>query len=383
MGILVVTWNFPPRRGGIEYLISSICAGLKKHHTVFVVTAHSIAENSPAERIFRPRWPGLFIFFLYALAQGALLLYRNPRISIILGGSALVTPIVVVLARLFGRKAVVQTHGLDLIYPSMLYQLLCVRWVKFCDRVIANSHYTATVAEENGTRAGLVAVLPPGVDWERFSSLVCVEPVKKELRLAGKRILLFVGRLARRKGVEEFIKRSLPQIVQAVPDVCFVVVGHNPTDSLTHRADVLSTLEETIAELGLENHVRLLGQLDDDRLADICQAADLMILPALPMQHDVEGFGLVLLEAAAAGIPAVATRVGGIPDAIEHNKSGILVDPNNYEELSLAAIGLLTDEEKRRRMGAYARQRVKEKFSWGKIIARYESVLSDVIARKV
>jgi phosphatidylinositol alpha-1,6-mannosyltransferase len=323
----------------------------------------------------------MFTFFLYALVQGALLLYRNPRIKIVLGGSALVTPIVVVLARLFGRKAVVQTHGLDLIYPNMLYQLLCARWVKFCDRVIANSHYTATVAEKKGTRSGAIVVIPPGVDWSRFNSLLCAT-TREELGLLGRRILLFVGRLARRKGIEEFINSSLPRIVQAVPDVCFVVVGHNPTDSLVHREDVLSNLRQIIAKRSLEDHVHLLGQLSDDQLVNIYGAADLMIFPALPMQNDVEGFGLVLLEAAAAGIPAVATRLGGIPDAVEHNKSGILVEPNNYEALSQSVIDLLTDEEKRCRMGEYARQRVKEQFSWEKITTRYESVLSDVVARR-
>jgi glycosyltransferase involved in cell wall biosynthesis len=88
------------------------------------------------------------------------------------------------------------------------------------------------------------------------------------------------------------------------------------------------------------------------------------------------------LEAAATGLPAVATRVGGISDAIEDEKSGILVEPDSYDQLSQSVIGLLTDEEKRRTMGEYARQRVKEKFSWRKIITCYESVLSDVVAPK-
>lgn len=381
MGILVVTWNFPPRRGGMEYLISSLCAGLKRHHSVFVVTAHSIAEDPPAERIFRPRWPGLFIFFVYAIMQGAILLHRNPGIKVILGGSALVTPIVLVLARLFGRAAVVQTHGLDLIYPSKLYQLSCVRWVKTCDRVIANSRYTAKVAAERGTTAEKIAVIPPGVEWERFASSACVEAMKEELRLTGKKIILFVGRLARRKGIKEFVETSFRQIIQAVPNLCLVIVGGNATESLVHNEDLLGELKATVARLGLENHVSLRGRVADEEVVKIFQVADLMILPVLPMKNDIEGFGIVILEAAAARVPAVATRLGGIPDAIEHEQSGILVEPGDYRQLSEAVIALLGDEGKRRRMGEHARQRVKEKFSWEQIIARYESVLSDVVAR--
>jgi phosphatidylinositol alpha-1,6-mannosyltransferase len=381
MDILVVSWNFPPRRGGIEYLIGGLCDGLKKKHSVRVVSSYSATAETTGEAIFRPRWPGLFVFFLYAFARGALLLRRDTGIGVILGGSALVTPLVLMLARLFKRKAVVLTHGLDLSYPSMLYNVLCLRWLKLCDRVIANSRHTAGLARETGARESAIRVIPPGLHWERFTSFGSTDLVKEELGLTDRKIVLFVGRLARRKGVKEFIKQSLPRIVQTVRDVCFVIVGGNPTESLAHSGDLVGEITAIVAELGLEKHVRLLGRLDDEKLTKVLQIADVLVLPVLSMKDDVEGFGIVLLEAAAAGIPAVATRLGGIPDAIEQGKSGILVEPDNYEELSQSVIGLLTDRDERERLGEYAKWRVKEKFSWDKIIARYESVLSDLFAR--
>lgn len=376
MDILVITWNFPPRRGGIENLIGRLCIGLRKKHAVFVITSHSASDPSMNGAIFRPRWRGLLMFFLYALFRGAVVLYRNPNIEVILGGSALVTPLVLILARLFRRRAVVQTHGLDLIYPKIVYQLLCVRWIRFCDRIIANSRYTASSAEQKGARASSIVVVPPGVNWERFSSSAGIQPVKRRLGLEGKKILLFIGRLARRKGVKEFIQGSFPQIVQAVPTVCFVIVGDNPRESLTHREDLLTEIQATIAELGLETHVRLIGWVDNGEVVRICQIADLLVLPVLPMESDVEGFGIVVLEAAAAGTPAVATRSGGIPDAIEHGRSGILVEPGDYEGLSQSIVTLLTDEGRRRAMGEYAKKRAKEAFSWETILEKYEIALS-------
>ncbi len=88
------------------------------------------------------------LFCLYALWRGAVLLCRNPKIEVVFGGSVLVTPLVLILARLFGRKAIVQAHGLDVIYSNRLYQAMCVRWVTWCDRVVANSTYTGSLIEK-------------------------------------------------------------------------------------------------------------------------------------------------------------------------------------------------------------------------------------------
>jgi phosphatidylinositol alpha-1,6-mannosyltransferase len=314
-------------------------------------------------------------FALFALWRGALLLRRDPGISVIFGGSTVVTPLVLILARLFGRRAVVQVHGLDIVYRSALYQLLCVRWLKGCDRIIANSAYTASLAETKGVSADRISVVPPGVEPERFTAPVDVDATKKLFGLEGRRVILFVGRLARRKGVKEFIQKSLPEIVAAVPQACFVIVGANPTESLTHRDDMVTEIAAAASRLNLERHVMLLGSLSDDDVVKLYQTCDLVVLPALATPDDVEGFGIVLLEAAAAGKPVVATRAGGIPDAVEQGKSGVLVEAGEYDALSRATVDLLSDEKQRQMMGAYARKRLSEHFTWEKILPLYETAL--------
>jgi phosphatidylinositol alpha-1,6-mannosyltransferase len=375
MEILVITWNFPPRRGGIEYLVSNLCAGLRERHSVRVITAHVQSVESVEEEVFRAPWPGVLPFALYALWCGARLLVRNRGVKIILGGSVLVTPLVLFLARLFGRKAVVQAHGLDLVYRNFLYQQLCVRWIKLCERIVANSAYTASRAVQKGARPDQIAVIPPGVYPERFAGPVNVDAIKKEFGLEGKQIILFVGRLAKRKGVKAFIEESLVKIVREVPNACFVIVGDNPSESLTHRDDALGEIRAVVTEMQLQDHIRLLGSLSDEEVVKLYQACDVVLLPALAQTDDVEGFGIVLVEAAAAGKPAVATRVGGIPDAVEDGKGGILVEPGDYEQFAGAVIALLRDGRRNLMMGECAQRRVKEKFCWGKIIDRYELAL--------
>jgi phosphatidylinositol alpha-1,6-mannosyltransferase len=375
MHILIISWNYPPRRGGIEYLMSRLYSGLKERNSVQLITACARSPNPVEEGIFRAPLPGLIAFALYALWRGGLLLFRNPRIEIIFGGSFLVTPLVLILARLFGRRAMVQAHGLDLLHPSVLYQILCVRWGKFCDRIVANSRYTASVSREKGVLPNLISIVPPGVDAERFSSSEhCTR--EAQLRLEGRKTILFVGRLARRKGVKEFVQHSLTEIVREVPNALFVIAGNNPADSLTHRDDLLSEISAVISKLGLQDHVRLMGGVDDGELIRLYRACDLVILPALRARYDIEGFGIVLLEAAAAGKPTVATRVGGIPDAVEDGKSGILVEPDDYLRLSRAIIELLNNPTTRSVMGNFGQQRVREQFAWSKIIALYETVFA-------
>jgi phosphatidyl-myo-inositol dimannoside synthase len=376
MGILVVSWNFPPRRGGAEYLISNLVAGLRRNHAVFVITAHASSSGSTEEGVFRAPWPGLVAFALYVLWRGASLLFQNREVRVVFGGSALVTPLVLILARLFHRKAVAQAHGSDLVYRNALYQALCVRWLKLCDRVVANSAYTASLAFRKGVPRELTYVIPPGIHPERFAQPVNVEALKKEFALQDKRTILFVGRLAKRKGVKEFIEKSFLGIIKEVPDACFVIVGDNPSESLTQRDDALSEIRAVISKMNLLDHVRLHGPASDDELVKLYQASDVVILPALAETDDVEGFGIVLLEAAAAGKPTVAMRVGGIPDAIEDGKSGILVEPGDYGRLADALVALLRDGNRRLMMGEYARRRVDERFCWERVIKRYDLAVS-------
>ena len=370
MKILLITWNYPPRRGGIEYLMGHLVGALKEKHSLVVITAHAPSPGVAEAGVYRAPWRGLIPFALYALWRGAWAL-RNRHVGVIFGGSVMVTPLVLILARLFGRKAVVQAHGLDLVFPDLFYQSLCVRWLRFCDLVIANSAYTASLAARKGVPADLISVIPPGINPDAFGSPPDVAALKESWGLADRPIILFVGRLAKRKGVKEFIEKCFTEIVHEMPRVCFVIVGDNPHESLTHRGDVLSEIKTMIADMKLQNHVRLLGALGDDDVIALYHACDVVILPALPTTDDVEGFGITLLEAAAAGKPTVATRAGGIPDAVEDGKSGIIVEPDNDCGLSQAIISLLKDRGKSLAMGEFGRRRVQEKFSWNKVGALY------------
>lgn len=373
MEILVVTWNFPPRCGGMEQLLAALCEGLGKNHRLFIITSHADNADPDQPGIFRPRYPGLLAFFFYSLWQGALLLRCYRGIRVVFGGSVLVTPLTLILARLFGRKAIIQCHGLDLLYPKIAYQHLVVRWLRFCDHVISNSRYTALLAKDKGVAEQSMTIIPPGVHWQKFVNENNADALKLERGLQGKKIILFVGRLAPRKGVKEFIEKSLVQIIQEIPEACFLIVGDNPSESLIHRDDVRSEIASMISVCHLEEKVHWLGAVSDEELVKIYHLCDLVVLPVLEMKDDVEGFGIVALEAAAAGKPVVATSVGGIPDAVEDGLNGILVQPGDYKNFSQTIVGLLSSGEKAAAMGESGRRRISKEFTWSKIVARYDA----------
>ena len=374
MEILVITWNYPPRQGGMEQLLASVCAGLSKNHRVSVITAY--AEKyfaAGAETVFRPASPGLIRYFLFALAKGAALLRGNRNITVVFGGSVLVTPIVLILARLFRRKAIVQAHGLDLIYAGSIYQFFVVRGLRHVDHTIVNSHHTAGLARQKHVTARAIDVIPPGVDCQRFQVAEDPAALKQARGLANRKVILFVGRLVRRKGVKEFIEHSLIDIVKQAPEVCFVIAGDNPAESLTPHDDVAGDIRQAIERNELSEQVYCLGAVSNAELVRIYALCDVLVLPVLDLDSDVEGFGIVALEAAAAGKPVIATRCGGIPDAVQDGESGILVEPGNYACFSEAIVSLLKNPPIAAAMGQSGRQRAVQGFAWHSVVSRYEA----------
>jgi len=374
MEILVITWNYPPRQGGMEQLLASVCAGLSKNHRVSVVTAYADRHLTAGEEsVFRPASPGLIRYFLFAFTKGFALLCGNRNISVVFGGSVLVTPIVLVLARLFRRKAIVQAHGLDLIYGNSVYQCFIVGWLGHVDRVIANSRHTARLAQQKGVTERALEVIPPGVDCERFQVAESADALKATRGLANRKVILFVGRLARRKGVKEFIEHSLVEIVKQVPEVCFGIAGDNPAESLTEHEDVAAEIRQAIERHELSGYVRWFGAVSDAELVQLYALCDVVVLPVLDLHADVEGFGMVALEAAAASKPVIATRCGGIPDAVEDRESGILVEPGNRDRLSEAIVSLLKNPRTAAIMGQSGRRRAVKEFTWSSVVSRYEA----------
>jgi phosphatidylinositol alpha-1,6-mannosyltransferase len=212
------------------------------------------------------------------------------------------------------------------------------------EKVFPVSRYTRkAVLEEASGEEDRIITVNNGVNCEMFRRAALNATSQAKYKPHGERILLTVTRLYPYKGVDRMLE-SLPQISRAVPGVKYLVVGVGPDQP---------RLEALTARLGLQSQVSFLGRLALSEIVELYSLADLFVMLSRDEPPDVEGFGLVFLEAAACGLPSVGGRSGGIPDAIDEGQSGWLVDPCDTQEITATIIELLKSPERLQRASEF------------------------------
>jgi phosphatidylinositol alpha-1,6-mannosyltransferase len=282
-----------------------------------------------------------------------------------MAGSGLVAPFAWLSARICNARSVVYLHGLDIAAPARIYRLFWHPFLRRFDRVLVNSRFTAGLAVKAGISAEKVSILHPGVSVPGATDAASErEEFRRRHDLDGAPIMLYVGRITARKGLARFVERSLPSIVAERPDARLAIVGAEPKQALLNATGERTRVDKALAANRLARNVLFLGQLSESALHMAYFAADVLVFPVRDHPHDIEGFGMVALEAAAHGLPTVAFAAGGVPDAVQNATSGDLIQPDDYTAFSRAVLSWLnvtSDErtEARERATAFAHG-----FSW-------------------
>jgi phosphatidylinositol alpha-1,6-mannosyltransferase len=220
--------------------------------------------------------------------------------------------------------------------------------------VIANSENTRRMLEGVGVPRTRIAVIYPGVDAARFRDGDRAA-MRDALGWRDEFILLSVGRLQSRKG-HDLVIRAMPELVRARPELRYLIVGDGGERQ---------RLEALARDLGVADAVRFAGKAADEALPHYYAAADLFVHPnRIDDDGDVEGFGMVFLEAAAAGLPVIGGNSGGVPEAVEDRVTGTLVGGRDVDEFVAAVLRLADAPALRAEMGRAGRQRVETQFSW-------------------
>jgi phosphatidylinositol alpha-1,6-mannosyltransferase len=241
-------------------------------------------------------------------------------------------------------------------------------------RVLANSQFTADLVAKAGVEPQRIVVLHPGCDVEWYQP----RKVSAESRLrllrghTNVRVILSVGNLVQRKG-HDMVIRALPAVLHDVPDALYLIAGAGPYGS---------ELESIAVQAGVGDRVIFAGSVPEEQLPEIYSLADVFVLPSRMRLEscDVEGFGMVFLEANACGKPVIGGRCGGIPDAIVDGSTGFLVDPLDPGEIASNVVRLLDNTELGRRLGLQGRQRVVREFTWNHFAGRLRAILNSVIS---
>lgn len=259
--------------------------------------------------------------------------------------------------RRYGLPYLCYAHGeeMNLHATSRELSWMTRRVLRGARFVIANSRNTARILRDDwGLGTDRIRLLYPGADTERFVPVERDLGVRRRLGWGERRVVLTVGRLQERKGHDQMI-RALGRVRQAVPDVLYAIVGDGWERS---------RLEQLVDQEGVREHVQFRGEISDDELIDCYQQCDLFVLPNRQVGHDIEGFGMVLLEAQACGKPVVAGASGGTAETMRVGETGLVVPCDGPDKLAEAVVELLGDEDRRRRMGQAGRQWVVERFDW-------------------
>jgi len=222
-------------------------------------------------------------------------------------------------------------------------------------QVIANSTHTKQLLREQwGVGDDRVTVLHPGVDTTRFVPRSADASIRERLGWTGRRVVLTVGALQKRKGQDMMI-RALPDIRRRFPDILYAIVGEGWERTY---------LEQMARDHGVTDVVQFLGIPDDEALIECYQQCDVFALPNRHVGWDFEGFGIVLLEAQACGRPVITGRSGGTSETIDPLTTGVLVSCDTPEPIADAVCDLLDSGERAADMGARGRERAVTRFDW-------------------
>ena len=357
--LLFITRKYPPSVGGMQRLSYQLTTEISRQEETRII---SWGRSQ--------RW--LLVFLPLAFVQAVWLLTRGVT-TLIHIGDPLLAPLGVLL-RLLGRVPVVaNAHGLDVIYPHPLYQLVIPWCLRRLDCVICISQYTRMECLKRGISGDRCVVIPLGINVEEYKPVLSPEmrhqfAQRWKLNLNDRHILLTVGRLVPRKGIAPFVSQALPLLRQRREDWIYLVVGEGP-----ERV----AIEAVVAAHNLADKVRLLGQVSEEGLKAAYALADLFVMPNVPVAGDAEGFGMVTLEARAAGLPVVAADLEGIRESIENEDDGLLVPPEDYVAY-VQAIDRLLGKEPNPAEAQRRRERVAARYAWPRIAARYLEVFRQV-----
>ncbi|MEM7154743.1 MAG: glycosyltransferase family 4 protein [Myxococcota bacterium] len=371
MKLLLVTQDFPPHVGGIQTWSHELARRFASSCRDFAVVAPDVPGSAEVDRelpftVHRVR--GTSNTVPLAAVPTLIAAGRKRRFDTVLHAQWQ-TMVASTTAAEFGgpQRIFAAAHGRELLFAPLSklraaqrkYDRLRERMLRRANRVFPVSHYTAGLVEQLGVSPERITVVGNGTDPQRFVPMD-VSALRSERGLADRRVVMTVGRLDPRKGIDTVIM-ALPAVIERVPEAIYLIVGRGPD-----RA----RLEALVQEHGVADHVRFEEHVPEDQLVATFNLCDVFVTASRHEPPNVEGFGIVFLEANACGKPVIGARSGGIPDAVVEGETGLLVEPGSPEQLAEALCDLLGDPARCEALGAAGRARVEGSFTWDVAHAR-------------
>lgn len=367
MKMLFITEKFPPSEGGSRVYYYNLCANYGKKDVVVLtkkIDGWEDFDKQEQMKIVRkgrplPNWKYYQLPQILSPLLWAIYLTVKERIGVIHCGDFFPGGAIgLIMKKIFKKPYVYYVHGEGYTWFNQFRFQPKFRKVilRNADKIVAACSFA-----EEGVKRDLdgaherIVRINPGVDHERFNPTWRDEKLLKQLGLENKKIILTVGRLVDRKGQDTVIK-CMPRVLSEIPDAVYVICG---------RGRYEETLRRLVAKMGVEQHVRFLGFMPNEKLPALYSICDLFVMINRETQGEgPEGFGMVFTEASAAGKPVIGGKSGGNEDSIVDGITGYRVDPHNTEEVATCIIRVLKDAELGKTLGRNGREWVVKNCDW-------------------
>jgi len=374
---LVITNDFPPRPGGIQTFGYELVRRFEPGQvSVLTSSWDGATEFDAAQKFMTVRAKTKTLLpDKRTLAMAREIIIANNVTRVLFGAAAPLGLLAPSLRKLGVKNIVAMTQGHEAgwaMTPGMKQALRKIgNDVDYLTYISEYTHEKISRALSPSAASNMRRVVP-GVSTTEFSptNLTAGSALRSSIGWANRPVIVCVSRLMTRKGQDQLIQ-ALPQVLKVVPMASLIIVGDGP-----YRKH----LEKLTADLGLRDNVHFTGKVDQAQLANWYAAGDVFAMPCRTRVGgwDVEGLGIVFLEASATGLPVIVGNSGGAVDAVLDGETGFLVNGNNLSEIRDRLIELLTNQDLAKRMGSAGRNWVAQEWTWEHSFKRLESLLSGI-----
>lgn len=372
--ILLVTNDLGPRSGGIETFIHGLLEKLDGSQVAILTSSQSGNAEFDLELnrrhgviVYRDR-SKVLLPTPRVIKEAKRIMQVHQSTTIWFGAAAPLALMAPNLRRVGAQRIVALTHGHEVWWAKLpIFKLAMRRIGNSCDVLAYLGPFTkSAILKSVGKKVELIQIAP-GISVEHFKPGIKPAELLAKYKITDRPTLLCVGRLVHRKGQDQLIK-AMPLIKRQVPDALLLIVGSGPRES---------HLRKLIAKHNLANDVLLLGRITYDQLPEHFLLGDVFVSPSRSRLAglEVEGLGIVYLEASACGLPVIAGDSGGAPDAVQPNKTGLVVDGTDVTEIAQACVSLLSNPKLSKELGANGRLWAVENWNWNYWGSKFAKVL--------
>ena len=357
---LIITRAFPPELGGMQSLMWGLTKEMSKNFMikVFADYQENHKEFDKKENFSIERVGG--IKFLRKIRKAQLIneFIKENKVQGVIADHWKSLELIKT-----DKKKYCLIHGKEINHPqgSSLNKRV-IKVLNNVEKVIANSEYTKSLAINNGVNRELVKVINPGINSAKELDKNSLEKVESLFKIKTPR-LITISRFDKRKNHEKVIM-ALRNLKQIYPDIVYICIGYG---------DEEKNIKSLVEELNLNTQVMFFKDISDNLKNALVAKSDIFIMPSVIHKTSVEGFGIAYTEAAQLSIPSIGGKDGGASDAIDHEKTGLICDGNNLDDI-YSSINSMLENKKYLEFGKNAKEYV-SKFNWEKIIKEYKKIL--------